>query len=273
MPAYQKDPAERIMKKEFTTKLFGTAFTIFIFAAAAGAQGWGSPNAYGYNTGYGTVYGTFQHAALMQSMYNVTRCAQLNCAGRSSSVQQPGKAAAPAARPAPAVVRNYGVFRPDATVDTGRLMAESLGSSAEEKALIKQIYAATKAGYDKEAAAKGWKNNIAGGLTFFTVAAITIYHDTAEPDNPSVDDYFKTLNAAIDGIPEFASVPNKDKQSFNNMMIGFGGLLLATYTEGKQNKHPETVASARKLAGMLLEMVLKADPEKMQIEGGKIVLK
>ena len=55
--------------------------------------------------------------------------------------------------------------------------------------------------------------------------------------------------------------------------IGFGGLLLATYTEGKQNNHPETVASARKLARMLLEMVLKADPEKMQIEGGKIVLK
>ena len=31
--------------------------------------------------------------------------------------------------------------------------------------------------------------------------------------------------------------------------------------------------AAKKLAGMLLEMVLKADPEKMLIEGGRIVLK
>ena len=245
-------------------------FAFTFFAAVSNAQ-WGSPNAYGYNTGYGTVYGSFSHAALMQSMYNVTRCAQLNCAGRGSTGnKQSGTAAA---KPAPAVVKNYGVFRPDATVDTGKLMAEALGSSAEEKALIKQIYTATKEAYQKEAAAKGWKNNIAGGLTFFTVAAITIYHDTEEPDTAAVDDYFKTVNASIDSIPEFSSMPNKEKQAFNNMMIGFGGLLIATYTEGKQNNHAETVANSKKLAGMLLEMVLKADPEKMMIEGGKIVLK
>ena len=260
------------MKLSLFGRFVGLILACMILAATSEAQ-WGSPNAYGYNTGYGTVYGTFSQAALMQSMYNVTRCAQLNCAGRNTPAKQPAKAAAAPATPVPAVAKNYGIFRPDATVDTGKVMAESLGSTPEEKALIKQIYTATKAGYDKEAAAKGWKNNIAGGLTFFTVAAITIYHDTDEPDTAAVDDYFKTVNASIDSIPEFGSLPNKDKQNFNNIMIGFSGLILATYTEGKQSNNPETVASAKKLAGMLLEMVLKADPEKMLIEGGRIVLK
>ena len=73
------------------------------------------------------------------------------------------------------------MFRPDATVDTGNAMADALGETPEEKALIKQIYTATKAAYEKEAASKGWKNNIAGGLTFFTVTAMTVYRDAEEP--------------------------------------------------------------------------------------------
>ena len=265
------------MKLHFLGRLAGLTLAFTVLAAASNAQ-WGSPNAYGYNTGYGTVYGTFSQAALMQSMYNVTRCAQLNCAGRGSTSTQPqntrsGQNPGPQAKAPAPIVRNYGVFRPDQTVDTGKLLSDSLGSSPEEKALIKQIYAATKEAYDKEAAAKGWNNNIAGGLTFFTVAAMTIYHDTEEPDTASVNDYYKTVNASIDSIPEFASISNKEKQSFNNMMIGFGGMLLAIYTEGKQNDHAETIANSKKLAGMLIEMVLKADPENMRIENGRIVLK
>ncbi len=265
------------MKLRFLERLAGLTLAFTVLALTSNAQ-WGSPNAYGYNTGYGTVYGTFSQAALMQSMYNVTRCAQLNCTGRSSTAKQPqnsrsGQNPGPQAKAPLPTVRNYGVFRPDPTVDTGKLLSDSLGSSPEEKALIKQIYAATKEAYNKEAAVKGWKNNIAGGLTFFTVAAMTIYHDTEEPDTASVNDFYKTVNASIDSIPDFASIPNKEKQSFNNMMIGFGGMLLAIYTEGKQNDHAETVANSKKLAGMLIELVLKADPENMRIQNGRIVLK
>lgn len=262
------------MVKDLTKNLFGPIFVIFIFATAANAQTWGSPNAYGYSTGYGTVYGTFNHAALMQSMYNATRCAELNCAGRSSSSKQPKTAntAAPPKAAAPAV-RNYGLFRPDAAVDTGKLMADSLGSTAEEKALIKKIYAATKEAYDKEAAAKDWKNNIAGGLTFFTIAAITVYHDSPEPETDAVDAYYKIVNQSIDQIPEFGSIPNRDKQNFHNMMVGFGGMLLAIYMEGKQNNDPETMANAKKLAAVLFEMVMKADPESIRVEKGRIVMK
>jgi len=257
------------MKLRFLGRLTGLTFSITLLAAASSAQ-WGTPNAYGYNTGYGTVYGTFSHAALMQSMYNVARSEQLN--RNRANPPQADRAGQAKASPT-AVVRNYGLFRPDATVDTGKLLSESLGSTPEEKALIKRIYTATKEFYEKEATAKGWKNNIAGGVTFFTATAVTIYHDTEEPSPDGADIYFKAVNASIDAIPEFGSMPDKDKQHFNNMMIGFGGMLLAVYTEGKQNNNAETIANSKKLAGMLLQMVLKADPENIRIENGRIVLK
>ncbi len=57
------------------------------------------------------------------------------------------------------------------------------------------------------------------------------------------------------------------------MLIGFSGLLLAGYLEGKQNNNADTLASYKKLAGMLVEMVLKTDPENIRVEDNQIMLK
>jgi len=232
-----------------------------------------TPNAWGYTTGYGNVYGTFGLAQTMQTMYNTTRRhTQSTSSSLSSKPATTSSAQSVAVQPA-RVIRNHGVFRPDKTIDTGKPFAEALGATPEEKALILKIYAATKSAYEKEAAAKGWNNNIAGGLTFFTVAAINVYRDGQEPSDEGVEAYYKAVNASLDDMPEFASVSNKDKQNFNNMLIGFGGLMLATYTEGKQNDNAATIDSSKKLAGMLINMVLKTDPENLRIENGQIVLK
>ena len=173
----------------------------------------------------------------------------------------------------PLVVRNHGVYRPDPSVNTGKALADNLGDTPEEKALIKQIYEATKAAYEKEAALKGWQNNIAAGLTFFTVTTMTAYHNAEVPSDEAVNTYYKVMNVALDEIPEFATVANKDKQAFNNMLIGFSGMLLAIYTEAKQNNDADALATSKKLAGMLIEMVLKTDPENLRIENGQIVMK
>lgn len=260
------------MKSKINKNLAALAFSIaFIFmsVSVASAQ---TPNAWGYSTGYGNVYGTFGLAQTMQTMYNTTR---RNIQTSSSSSNT--KAAAPSnpriAVPPRRVVRNHGVFRPDATLDTGKAIADALGDTPEEKALIRQIYIGTKAAYEKEAAPKGWNNNIAGGLTFFTVVAMTVYRDAEEPSNEAVGNYYKVLNASLDEIPEFATVSNKDKQNFNNMLIGFGGLLLAGYTEGKQNNDAATLENYKKLAGGLIQLVLKTDPENLQLENGQIVMR
>jgi len=233
-----------------------------------------TPNAWGYTTGYGNVYGTFGLAQTMQTMYNATRRHTQTTSSLSSTSSKPvTQSNSQRAVPPPSVVRNYGAFRPDKTVDTGKPFSDALGETTEEKALILKIYTATKTGYEKEAAAKGWSNNIAGGLTFFTIVAINVYRDGQEPSDEGIETYCKAVNASLDEIPEFASVTNKDKQNFNNMLIGFSGLMLAAYTEGKQNGDAATLDGSKKLAGMLINMVLKTDPENLRIENGQIVLK
>ncbi len=249
----------------------------------------------GYSTGYGTVYGSFGLAMATQNIYNTSQMQMQKTMARNAMIKRWGLAAVEKAErdssggssgtkpraasnpkivvPPPRVVRNHGVFRPDPTVNTGKALGEALGDTPEEKALIVKIYRATKTAYDVEASAKGWKNNIAGGLTFFTITAMTVFHDAEEPGNEAVNTYYEVLNAALDDIPEFASISNKDKQNFNNMAIGFAGLLLAGYTEAKQDGDAAALETYKKLAGELIRLILKADPENLRIENGQIVMR
>ena len=259
--------------------------TLFIVAAIlvlpvlASAQVYNSSTG-GYNTGYGHVYGSFGLAMATQNLYNTTQLqmqrlmmeAALKNAGSrpSASRTSSSPAAKPAAMAAP-VVRNYGKFRPDATVDTGKTIADALASTPEEKALLKQVYGTVKAAYEKEVAAKGWQNNIAGALTFFIVSNATVYHDSAEPNDETVQALYLAVNQSIDEIPEFGKMANRDKQAFNNVLIAFAAIPLATYAEGKQNGDDATVLAARQLAGQLLEMIMKTSPDNIRFENGTIV--
>jgi len=263
----------------------------FLCAGVANAQIQAAGGGY-YRAGYPTIYGSFGQASAAQGrVYDQVKAQNRRITERDALIKKWGLAAVEKAEreaaaqkgsapsnpqivvSAPLIVRNYGVFRADSTVDTGKALADALGDTPEEKALIKQIYATTKDAYEKEAASRGWKNNIAAGLTFFTVASMTVYQNAEEPGDEAVGTYYKVMNAALDEIPEMAKAANKDKQGFNNMLVGFGGLLLAGYTEAKQTGDANALATNKKLAGMLIEMVLKTDPENLRLENGQIVMK
>jgi hypothetical protein len=291
--------SEASMKNKTYKRLAALTFVFaFLSVATANAQTWSSSSG-GYNTGYGTVYGSFGQAMATQNVYNTMQMQMQKTMMRTAMIKKWGRAAVEKAEreagsgsssraktsgsstpsgsnivvPPPRAVRNHGVFRPDATVDTGKALADVLAETPEHRALIKQIYKATKAEYEKAAVLRGWQNNIAAGLTFFTVTAMTVYRDAEAPGDDAVNNYFNVVNSALDDIPEFATVSNKDKQSYNNMLIGFSGMLLAGQLEGKQNNDAATLETYKKLAGMLIEMVLKTDPENLRIENGQIVLK
>lgn len=255
---------------------------ILSVAGSASAQTWNS-NAGGYNTGYGTVYGSFGLAQATQNIYNTVQMnlqrltmrqamikkwgvaavekAERNAASGTAS---PKPAAGPVVQPRP-VVKNFGKFRPDPAVDTGKTIADALGTTPEEKALYKAIFQATKSAFEGQTAAKGWKNDIAGAMTFFLITTSTIYHDTAEPDDQKVAAIYEAVRQSIDEIPDFARASNKDKQAMYDLFIGFAGIPLATFEEGKQGNNAETIAVARQLAGELIKVVLKTDPAKIRL--------
>ena len=256
----------------------------------APAQTWNS-NAGGYNTGYGTVYGSFGLAMATQNIYNTT---QMNIqrlmmrqamikkwglaavekaereakAGKTSSgsAKASGNTSGPVVQPPAPAPKYYGKFRPDPSDATFPKLANALGDTPEEKALLKEITEVVKASFEKEAAAKGWKNNIAGAFTFFLITTSTIYHDAEEPRDETVRAIYDAVNQKIDDIPEFATASNKDKQALYNMLIGFAAIPLATYTEGKENGSKETVEVASKVAGELIKMVLKVEPDKVKFD-------
>src|SRR5688572_14462790 len=210
------------MKRTTSKTLATSAFSIALFFLSIISLHAQMANTYGggYSTGYGTVYGSFGLAMATQNMYNTAQMQMQKTMARNAMIKRWGLAAVEKAEreaggggtasatkssqrsnpqiavSPPPVVRNHGVFRPDATVDTGTALADALGDTPEEKALIRQIFAGTKAAYDKAAAPKGWKNNIAGGLTFFTVTAMTVYRDAEEPTAEAVDAYYKVVNAS-----------------------------------------------------------------------------
>lgn len=254
-------------------------------AATANSQTYNSMSG-GYNTGYGTVYGSFGMAAATQSMYNSMQINMQRAVMRQTLLKKHGQAwvdkmdraaaaggssgVAATLPPRPPAPKNYGKFRPDSTVDTGKVIADALGETPEEKALYKQIVDGTRAAFEKDPSSAVLKNNLAGAFTFFLVATGTVYHNSPEPTDETVKALFEAVSQTIDEIPEFGKMSNRDKQAMYNTLIGFAGIPLATYAEGKETKHQPTIDAARQLAGNLVEIVLKTGPDRLKFENGEL---
>ncbi len=246
-------------------------------------------NAGGFRGGYGQVYGTFGMASAtkqgqdyLKSVIEEMDRKQRNekqFGNNSSSPKTSSRSSSnsstnnnSAAPTTPAVVRNYAVFKPE-SIDTGQLFADKLGDTAEEKELLKTLVSATKTFYENEFKAKGWKNNYAGALTFFIITSTVIYNDSNEPSDKAVINLFTVLNEVIDSTPEAGEIPNREKQEFYNKVLGFTGILLAGYTEAKETGDARAIAINKQLAGVFIELVLKINPDEINFEKDRLVLK
>lgn len=156
------------------------------------------------------------------------------------------------------------VFRPDPNLDTSNALAESLGTTAEEKALLRQLFSVTKTAFEKEVAAKGRKNNLAAAFTFFIGSAAMVYHDDPEPSDAALDKLWDNLDATFNETPEYSQLTNREKQEMYDTIVAFSGLILATYAEGKNTGNVETQQTAKLLAGTMIQLVLKTDPNKLR---------
>ncbi|MEW5741679.1 MAG: DUF6683 family protein [Myxococcota bacterium] len=259
---------------------------LLLLASPAFAQIWNS-NAGGWNTGYGTVYGSFGLAQATQGMYNTMqmnlaratmRQAMINKWGLAA-VEKAEREAAAGKQPSqpglevqpPRPVKNQGVFKPDKKVNTAKTLADGLGGTPEEKQFVTAIFQATKQSFEAQPETKAWRNNIAGALAFFLIGNITIYQGAEEPSDEASQALFVAINQMVDEVPEFGKMSNKDKQAFYDTLIGFTGIPLALATEANEKQDAEGAAAARAMSGELLKLVLKVDPAKLKIENGAFV--
>lgn len=252
-----------------------------LVAVPAFAQTWSS-NAGGWRTGYGTVYGSFGLAMATQNIYNSTQLNMQRLMMRQAMIKKFGLAAvekaereakqgrkstAPAGlevAPPPPPAKNLGAFKPGKS-SVPKQLGDAIGSTPDEKAAIAQLAAATKEAFESQPETQTWKNNVAGAFTFFIIGNLTIATDAPEPSDETSQALFRAINQSLDATPEFAKASAKDKQQLYELLIGFTGLPLAIYTEGKERGDAEQVKQARQVAAQLLQLVLKVDAEQVKL--------
>ena len=251
---------------------FVRAFVVLL-AAPALAQMWNS-NAGGWSTGYGTVYSSFGTAMATQNIYNTTQLQIQRLTMRQAMINKWGLAAvekaereAASGKPStapeglqvtapPPRAKNHGVFKPGKS-NAARQLGEALGATKAQKDAITQLAAATKEGFEAQPETQKWKNNVAGALAFFLISNLVVATDSPEPSDETSQALFQALTLAIDASPEMAKASAKDKQQLYELLIGFTGLPLAVYTEGKERGDAAQVKQAQALAANLIELVFK----------------
>jgi len=94
--------------------------------------------------------------------------------------------------------------------DIDKAPADALGQTADENRLIMQIFISTKKEFEREAAEKGLKNNVAGALTLFMAAAAMVYNNS-EPAAEATDVLSDAIDAGIDEMPVAGLQTDKNK--------------------------------------------------------------
>ncbi|MGH9819653.1 MAG: DUF6683 family protein [Pyrinomonadaceae bacterium] len=182
---------------------------------------------------------------------------QTGSAGRGGTTS--GAAKSTAAKPP---VKGLVKFSPVAGDDSFQKFTNDNGSTAEEKQLMLQIANATKSLFEERYAAKGWKNNVAGGFAFFIISNMTVYSGK-EPGEVSQNALFEMLDSSLSQSSEFANASNKDKQALYNTLIAYSGVPLTFFADGAQKGDKQEIEKARTIAAGYIRMFLKTEPESL----------
>jgi hypothetical protein len=254
---------------------------VVLFAVPAFAQQWNS-NAGGWNTGYGTVYGSFGVAMATQNIYNTTQMQIQRLTMRQAMINKWGLAAVEKAEreaasgkkstapeglqvtaPPPAP-KNVGVFKPGKST-VAKQLGDAIGSTKEERDAVAMLASATKEAFEAQPETQKWKNNVAGALAFFLISNLVVATGSEEPSDETSQALFQAMSLALDASPEMAKASAKDKQQLYDLLIGFTGLPLAIYTEAKERGDAAQMKQAQELAAKLIELVLKVDAKSVKL--------
>lgn len=262
----------RSMKRPSTAHNFAArTFSILLLSAISiSAQVRGGGGGGSVTAGVGKAYEASGKSAAAREMQRKMNTTLLRAIAREKGVKkQVQQAGSQGIRPrmkpgpaAPAIDSTF--FKSDGTTDNYSALADSLGTSADEKAQLQLVFVATKDAFEKEVAAKGRMNNLAAAFTLFIATTLTIYHDDSEPSDQATDALWDGMSGALAEMPELARLSNAEKQQLNDMLVAFSGLLLAGYMEGKSSGDAETIRTFKTLAGALFETVLKTNPANLR---------
>ena len=247
-------------------------WTAIILAILAGTvfpqvQGAGGPAA-----GLGKVYEGAGRSAASQGLQRKMNTALIRAVAKEKSASRPvaqsgrrGRTSVPAPAASPSSNNNAAtIFRPDPRSNYLNDLANELGTNPVEREQLQLLFAATKEAFENEVAAKGRSKDISAAFTFFIATAVTVYRNDPEPSDAAIDNLWAGMSSALTEMPEVTNLTNAEKQQLYDMLIGFSGFLLAGYAEGQTAGGEETQKLFRQVAGVLIQTILKTDPDKLR---------
>lgn len=161
-------------------------------------------------------------------------------------------------------------FTPAADSGVARALADAFGSSAEQRASLVEAFTQIKQGYEAEVAKEGKSNNLAAAMTFFIAANVAAYHQTELPSDADTDKLFASLQQAMAQVPAFAAMANAEKQQLHDWLVYMGGFSLTNYTDAKQNRDAQGLATIKDFADYSMRIALGVEGAKVSLAGSRL---
>ena len=109
-------------------------------------------------------------------------------------------------------------------------------------------------------------------MTFFVATMATVYHNDPEPSDAAIDKLWDGLNETLNELPGVAGMTDAEKQIMYDTLVAYSGLVLTGHLVAQQTGDPDTRKIYKALAGVLIQTVLKTDPEKLRFTSTGLVV-
>lgn len=162
-------------------------------------------------------------------------------------------------------------FIPDGTRLTLDALANGLGSSAEEKSQLKQVFQGALTAYEAEAKKEGVENDVAAALSFYLCVHYSACHDGQEIADATVSAVTGQLRAALD-TDEMRNARDAEKQQLYEFCVMMGGFTAATLQVAAEQKDADLKKQLRQVGANGIRAILKMEPDRVRITKSGLVI-
>ncbi len=227
-----------------STLLPAAALVCLLAARAAPAQGWVNPYS-------GTTWNNPISSQLDTMIRNrLLRQALERDLARRGAPAQDAAAARVTYRPAP--------------TRTAEEFAASLFEAKEERAELARFLRGVLAGYQREAAEAGRKDDVAFALSYAICGCFAVYAERDVSDE-AIAAVARQLDGALAAMPGLREASDLQRQSFAEHLICTTAFVLAGYQQAIEQRDEPKKKGFRALAGALLRQTAGAEPQQLQL--------
>lgn len=180
--------------------------------------------------------------------------AKITPKGSSSKTSAPTASKATAVAPTAPVTTK---FRPSGKRILMPQIVASLTQDKEQQKVLTKLFTDSFDVYEKEALAKGFENDVAGAIAYFTYVAFTL--QGSEPTEKGIEALALGLREGLGD--KYATVSNTDKQNFYEFMVTMASFLYLSSMDAT----PEFLTQLKDVSAQVCQKFISLDVTKYNL--------